>query len=258
MIFYFTGTGNSKWVAQLLGTRLNESLVSINDLLKSGAPSFEFEVSPQERLGLVFPIYSWGLPSPVVMFIERLDLKNGTGRKFFSVATCGDNAGLTDKMLKKLLNEKGMGLSSIHTVQMPNCYILMKGFDVDPEDLAKRKIAAAPDRVDRIIKAILDERQDKSLYTRGSLSWVKSRLIYPPFIKNTKYTKYFTTEKCTHCGLCAKLCPMNNITLSDGKPVWSDKCVQCHACINRCPSRAIESGKVTQNKGRYHFPGDSK
>lgn len=253
MIFYFTGTGNSKWVAEQLGTRLNEKLISINDLLKSEAPSFQFEVSPDERLGIVFPIYSWGLPSPITMFIQRLHLINPLKKKMFAVATCGDNAGLTDKMLKKLLIGNGIELSSIHTVLMPNCYILVPGFNVDPKEVAQNKIAAAPGRIDLITKAIQEDRQHYNLYSRGSLAWIKSQLIYPSFIKNTKYSKLFATKNCTHCGLCVKLCPVNNIILSDGVPKWTDKCVQCLACINRCPVRAIESGKVTKNKGRYHF-----
>ncbi|MFA7034063.1 MAG: EFR1 family ferrodoxin, partial [Bacteroidales bacterium] len=75
----------------------------------------------------------------------------------------------------------------------------------------------------------------------------------PSFIKYTYKTKFYATEACNHCGLCAKLCPMNNITIKDGVPAWSEKCVQCLACINRCPQRAIEYGNITKNKGRYFF-----
>ncbi len=36
MIFYFTGTGNSRWVAEALGTAFDEPLVSIADALNEG------------------------------------------------------------------------------------------------------------------------------------------------------------------------------------------------------------------------------
>ncbi|MDD4141232.1 MAG: EFR1 family ferrodoxin [Bacteroidales bacterium] len=253
MIFYFTGTGNSKWIAELLSQKLDERLVSINELLKSEIPSYDFDVKEGERIVLVFPVYSWGLPTPIRLFIERLKLTGATEKEVYAVATCGDNAGLMDKMLKKKLEENNLHLASCHTVQMPNCYIVIPGFDVDRDEVADDKIAHAEARVDLIVKAILENRQDKTLYSKGSLPWIKSRLIYPSFIKYTYKTKFYATEACNHCGLCAKLCPMNNITIKDGSPAWSEKCVQCLACINRCPQRAIEYGKITPKKGRYYF-----
>lgn len=253
MIFYFTGTGNSKWIAELLSTKLEEEMVSINDLLKSKLTSYEFNVKPNERIVLVFPVYSWGLPTPIKIFIDRLTLINVNDKGLYAVATCGDNAGLTNLMLKKKLEEKNLRLNSCHTVQMPNCYIVIPGFDVDSKEVEEDKIAHAEARVDLIVKAILENRQDDTLYRKGKIAWLKSKMIYPSFIKYTHKTKFYATEACNHCGLCAKLCPMNNITIKDGVPAWSEKCVQCLACINRCPQRAIEYGNITKNKGRYFF-----
>lgn len=253
MIFYFTGTGNSKWIAELLSKKLSESVVSINDLLKSEETSYAFEIKDDERIVLVFPVYSWGLPTPIVAFIERLKLNNTHNKKVYAVATCGDNAGYTNKLLQKLLVQNGLTLASCHTVQMPNIYILLAGFDTDSEEVAKDKIDKAEARVDLIVKAILENRQDDTLYCKGSFPGFKTNVIYPPFIKYAYKTKYFTTDACNHCGLCAKLCPVNNITLNNGLPEWSDKCVKCLACIHRCPQRAIEYGNITQKKGRYHF-----
>lgn len=253
MIFYFTGTGNSKWIAELLSKKLEEHLVSINDLLKSETLSYEFEVQPKERIMFVFPVYSWGLPTPIRIFIDRMKLINITNNKIYAVATCGDNAGLTNTMLKEKLKEKQLQLTSCYTVQMPNCYIIIPGFDVDSNEIAKNKITHAETRIDLIVKAILENRQDDTLYCKGILAWLKSKIIYPSFIKYTFKTKFYTTDTCNHCGLCAKLCPMNNITIKNGIPVWSEKCVQCLACIHRCPQRAIEYGNITKKKGRYYF-----
>ncbi|MBR2497846.1 MAG: EFR1 family ferrodoxin, partial [Parabacteroides sp.] len=53
---------------------------------------------------------------------------------------------------------------------------------------------------------------------------------------------------------CERICPTRTISMREGKPVWADTCVQCVACIHRCPVRAIEYGKETIKKGRYHHP----
>lgn len=253
MLFYFTGTGNSKWVANQLAQQLKDDVISINQLLKSEATPYQFNVPANDRVILVFPIYSWGIPTPIRLFLDRVQWQWEGERRLFAVATCGDNAGLANKMLAEKLAEQSIKLVSFHTVSMPNCYILMPGFDVDKEEVAKAKVTAAPERIKLIAKAIQEERQVKDLYAKGSLAWVKSRLIYPGFMKSAHHTQYYTTASCTHCGLCEKLCPMNNITLTNGTPQWKDQCVQCMACIQRCPSRAIEYGKVTQGKGRYSF-----
>lgn len=62
------------------------------------------------------------------------------------------------------------------------------------------------------------------------------------------------TDVCISCGLCERICPTGTISMQAGKPVWTDTCVQCVACIHRCPVRAIEYGKGTLKKGRYHHP----
>ena len=64
---------------------------------------------------------------------------------------------------------------------------------------------------------------------------------------------HINPEFCIGCGKCEKLCPMNNITLPNDRPVWGDNCTQCMACICYCPKEAIEYGKRSVGKPRYHF-----
>ena len=65
---------------------------------------------------------------------------------------------------------------------------------------------------------------------------------------------FYTTDACVGCGKCAKLCPLNNITLADGKPQWGKNCTQCMACICKCPTEAIEYGTRSKGKPRYQCP----
>ena len=64
---------------------------------------------------------------------------------------------------------------------------------------------------------------------------------------------FYATEDCVHCGRCERLCPLNNISLKDGKPVWGKECTHCMACIANCPTEAIEYGTISRTKEKYRF-----
>lgn len=263
MIFYFSGTGNSLWVARALGRALGEPVVSMADELKKEQPAYRYEVGEKERILLVFPVHSWGPAIPVVRFIRRLGFTGKSGQVFppvYAVCTCGDECGHTSRRLRKALGKRGLSLAACYSVQMPNNYVLMPGFSVDPEAVEKRKLQEAPARVVEIAARIAEKtpfsRKEANLYHRGPLPWLKSYVVYPLFTNFAAgKNSFYATEACISCGLCERVCPTDTIRLSDeGRPVWADTCVQCVACIHRCPVRAIEYGKATQKKGRYAHP----
>lgn len=75
-------------------------------------------------------------------------------------------------------------------------------------------------------------------------------IFYSCFVKANAFT---AGDTCTGCGQCVRRCPTNNITLQNGKPVWGQDCTHCMACICYCPAEAIEYGKKSLGKPRYHF-----
>ncbi|MBP5456452.1 MAG: EFR1 family ferrodoxin [Paludibacteraceae bacterium] len=254
MIFYFSATGNSKWVASQLAFILGESLVSINDVLKKGLTDCRYQLSEDERIGFVFPVHSWGVPTLVLKFIKHLELQGYENHQVFAVCTCGDDAGYTNSILRKALKKKGLPLDQCFTVQMPNTYIVFPFFDVDSQEVETEKLENAQLRIKKISKEIVDGINNKSLYHKGVLPFLKTRLIYPIFKKcATGKTKFHASNRCTRCGLCKDVCPTLNIKTNNGLPYWGNNCVQCLACIHHCPVKAIDYGEITVKKGRYHF-----
>lgn len=256
MIFYFSGTGNSLWVAKTLGKALDEPLVPMADALKSGKDELVYPVHPKEKILFVYPVHSWGPAVPVARFVSRLTLAGYAGEPVFSVSTCGDECGYAERLLGKLLARRNLTLTASYSVTMPNNYILLPGFDVDSKEVEERKLREAPARVAEIAEAIGQGRTDgEELYHTGGLPGLKSYGVYPLFTHLVIGRNSFrATEACISCGLCERICPTETITLKGGKPLWADTCVQCVACIHRCPVRAIEYGRETLKKGRYHHP----
>ena len=257
MIFYFSGCGNSKHVAETIAAGLNDTLVFIPEAARENR--YEYELAECERLGFVFPIYSWAPPKLVIDFVKKMTVKvgpstgSGTLPYVYFVCTCGDNCGLTEKVFRKVVEEKGWSLSACFSVQMPETYIGMAGFKLDTVEKAKQKIAEADDLLMRNIPRLID-KECFSEIVKGGLSWLKTYMVNPGFNQYaTDDTKYLSTDKCISCGKCVSVCPLQNITLEEGRPKWNGNCTMCMGCYHHCPVNAIQYGKATVGKGQYFF-----
>lgn len=250
MIFYFSGCGNSRHAAETLAKGLNDHLVFIPEASREG--HYSYTLAEGESLGFVFPIYAWGPPHLVLDFVKQLQLASGPGYVYFA-CTCGDECGLAEKIFRKALLEKGWALSACFSMKMPETYIGMPGFKLDTEENARKKIEAANATLTRNMPRLAG-RECFSEMTIGRMAWLKSRVINPNFGRfAADDSKYHVTEACIHCGQCVKACPLQNITLEEGRPVWHGHCTICMACYHYCPVNAIQYGKATKGKGQYHM-----
>lgn len=253
MIFYFSGTGNSEHVAKRLSALLGDDrLVSIGDAVRSD--EYDYQLAADERIGWVIPVYSWG-PAPIAtLFAKYLRLEGCTCHTYcYTVLTCGDEVGEAPAIWRKALGK--IGCQAIFSIQMPNNYILLPGFDVDSHSLECEKRGNAEPRIAEIALRV-KQKYAADEVVAGSWRKLKSRLVYPLFRRYAMSDKHFYAKKdvCTSCGLCSKVCSVGNVTMTeDGTPRWHKHCAMCLGCIHRCPVRAIEYGNATQKKGRYHF-----
>ncbi len=250
MIFYFSGTGNSRWVAQKLADELNDRLVSIGDAMCDEI--FRYSVSPDERIGWVFPVHSWGVPPIVMDFISKMHIDGYNSSNYcYMVCSCGDDVGNTVEMWQKALG--AIEGNAAFSIQLPNNYILMPGFDVDSFSVETDKVRTAPRRLEEVALRVAERRSTIDV-VRGGWAGIKTGVIYPLFKKyQMSDAKFKASPECTGCGKCACVCPVRNITLDASKhPVWNGNCTMCLGCIHCCPVKAINYGSSTRKKGRYH------
>lgn len=258
MIIYFSGTGNTRYVALELAKLLDESVHELSPNELSNPSSTIIDIH-DERIIWAFPTYSWGIPPVVANYIKKVQLGASTkAATHFMVTTCGDDMGYTDKQWRHILHARGLNTAGAFAIIMPNTYTLMKGFDVDSPDLAKTKLSNAALRIEKVATAI-SATPEEDMPIRGKYPWIKSNIIYPWFKIFAMSPKPFhSTDKCIGCGKCALQCPMANITMTDNRPMWSKNCALCLRCYHICPKHAVHYGNETKSKGQYLCPKTSK
>ena len=256
MIFFFSGTGNSRYVAEELGQRLDEETYFIPDI---DATTLSLDNDGQKNvkdIGFIFPVYSWGVPPIVENFILNLsdtfiDEIKKRNLPVWMVCTCGDETGDTPEMFRGIMRKRGLGVKGIWSVITPNVYVLLPGFDVDTEEVRIKKIELLENRLDDISEQI-KRGEWKEDVVLGSMPRLKTRLVYPLFKRWGIFpSKWRAGESCIQCGKCVETCPVGNITMKHGKPLWGNNCTSCVACYHTCPTNAISYSTVTRNKGQY-------
>ena len=266
MIFWFSGTGNSLWLAHFFATNTNELLISISEY-ENKKTSFNISVSSEERIGFVFPIYGWNIPKIVREFIEHIHIVNYNDNFVYFACTCGDDIGRADREMRKLLNKKGIELNCVFSLQMPNTYVCLPGFDVDAKKTQENKLKNAVQQANVFCQDVLDRKVGLSCIHPGAFPWIKTyifgRFFYKYLMKSEQFGIYGT---CIGCGRCVKFCPLENITLeknlqggfgsSNFFVHWGSNCTMCLSCYHHCPQHVVKYGKQTKGKGQYVHPDD--
>ena len=254
MIFYFSGTGNTRWAAQKLAEATGERLYFIPDELKTAC---EYALGPDERIGFCFPVHGWQPPHIVREFVGRLSLRLTTFTHYaYVLCTCGDSTGLAVKMLDKQLSAKGIRLQSCQSLTMPESYVCLPFMYTDTSRREYEKQEQAKVDLDRFIEVVVARQCGYKQLTLGVTPWTFSHVIGAYFNRFMITDRKFTVDAdvCLHCGQCAKVCPVGDIEF-DGTPQWKNdgSCTCCLSCYHHCPVHAINYGRITRKRGQYYF-----
>ena len=255
MIFYFSGTGNTRWAAESVARHIGEDLFFIPDELKGGC---HYSLKTDERIGFFFPTHGWQPPHIVRKFISRLRIDNAQGHFCYALTTCGDSIGETMEILNKDLEKSSLPTaSSMFCLVMPESYVCLPFMYTDKPEREKEKIDCASRQLEEYEQAILERRENEVRTVRGFMPWTMSHIIGNYFNKRMVTDKKFTidAEKCIHCGKCEKVCPTGDLLFQGELPSWKNdgSCTCCLACYHHCPQHAINYGSITRKRGQYYF-----
>ncbi|MEL7602512.1 MAG: EFR1 family ferrodoxin [Bacillota bacterium] len=280
-ICYFTGTGNSLYVARELASRIGADLMAMKSVVGS-----DKIVTDADCIGMVFPVYNHRIPYIVKRFIERLHTANGT--YLFAVCTYGGSPCISLSFLAQLLREKGLALSLGCGVKMPYNYIhpesglkgLFRPFVLHetPEEEIARILSDANDRITAICEDVKAkkrghiqteyERLERAIDLLGLRVLQKNVWLKVGGYKGKTNLSciesvqlmdagFFADGDCVRCGTCAAVCPVHNIVMTADGPNWQHHCEQCFACLQWCPQLALQFTSGTAGRKRYHHPAVS-
>ena len=262
MIFYFSGTGNTRWAAEQLAAATQEKLLFIPEELKGECT---YTLADNECIGFCFPVHGWQPPHIVRQFIDKLQITNALGHYAYSVCTCGDSIGLAMDMLQRQLKEKGITLQSTLSLIMPESYVCLPFMYTDTPEREHEKTQQAAKDLEAFCN-IVKGRETMEQLVKGAAPWLMSHVIGGYFNRYMITDRKFTVDEdvCIHCGKCAEVCPTGDIMVTDRQgdesskaptPEWKNdsSCTCCLSCYHHCPVHAINYGSITRKRGQYYY-----
>lgn len=254
-IYYFSGTGNSLVVARDIAEKINGKVIPIVSMLDQEIINTNADV-----IGFVFPIHDYKPPPIIEQFIKKI--ANLNSKYIFAICTYGFIPLGAMKIIEQNIKACGGELSSGYVVKMPhNGLGKINSSNEEQNKMFKRwKIKL------KIISENINSRKKEKPEVKNILvHYILSGLFFSTMLptlnilwhatrKGWESLSFISNNKCNGCGICMKICPVNNIEIVDNKPKWFDHCALCFACLQWCPKEAINAGSVTEGMPRYHHP----
>lgn len=268
MIYYFSGSGNSRHLAKVLARETGQKLFSLNKFMKNNCSFHKgrtlldcttvLPLPTDETQPLIFvhPTYGWRQPRLVTSLLAA-NAQQLQGRKLYFVATAGSGFGGSEKFLRRLCQDVAAEYMGLATILMPENYTAM--FAIPDEAEAERLIEGGQEKVEEVSRAISSGQLIKPDPDLCKFPFLLSSVINPLFYSFfVRSSAFYADDKCDSCRVCELICPLNNIKMKINKngnlrPQWNDNCTHCMACINHCPTKAIEYGRASRGKRRYYI-----
>ena len=251
MVLYYSATGNTEFIAQELAKRLDDECVNLLPRIKSGNNSI---LRSEKPFVVCAPTIVCEMPRFLNAYLKKQDFLGS--RDVYFIFTSGGYCGCGGLLAKKIFDKKRMRFHGYTEFRMPRNYVASDAYPQNSPEEIEERITESVGRLDGVAEIIASGREleaERKVQFWETVVTVPFNPVWAKFKLTAK--DFYTTDKCIGCGKCERLCPLNNISLKDKKPVWGNSCTHCMACIGNCPTQAIEYGEITQKEGqeKYNF-----
>lgn len=247
MILFFSGTGNTRLIAEKLAERLGDESLDLLSRIKEGDYS---EIRSERPFVICSPVYVSELPVFLADYLRKVSLTGS--RRVYGVLTNGGYSGIAGGQLAKIFRRKKMEFRGYTEFRLPSNHITNRSHRETGDE----------ENAGRVREALAGINTAAAVIESGGVFRNRHLLMFEYLITvpvapvlcyiNQGTEGFWVRDNCTSCGKCARLCPLNVIEMQDGRPVWKDpRCAHCMSCIQNCPVEAIEYKKTTEGRKRY-------
>jgi len=250
-LFYFTGTGNGLHVAKSIKVKLEQAgdlveLIPLNTLNLNNNI-----IATAKTVGLIYPTYAMSAPNIVQEFAKKLQVKDGT--YLFTYAHCGGGgASGAVAVVSDILTNRGLKVSNTFTTTFPSNSTLFKYTDEKLRVVLEKSDHAIGKNIAIIIKRSENIWKVSNPLKKASLAM--NGLFMNALEGYMQFDVIEADEACVGCGVCSKVCPVENIVM-EGKPSFDSKCEMCLSCVNNCPKRSLAFKRMNKKTFKpYRHP----
>jgi len=233
LTLYFSGTGNTEWLARRFAQAMQSPCHSIEEQL-----DYPALLAQHDTICVAYPIYGSRVPMMMREFAQQHS-EHLAGKQLVILVTqlifSGDGARAFMDFFPK---GHARAIYAEHFL-MPNnvCnFALLR-------KTSAKKTARQLRRAEQKIKRIAADLQAGRVRLRGFSTWAKFWGAFQgnawPAMEAKAMRSVKISADCVQCGLCVKVCPMTNLSLEDNMIVQHERCTVCYRCINLCPKQAI-------------------
>lgn len=250
-VLYFSGTGNSRFIADRFAEKMDAECHSIEE-----KTDFSALLHRVDTVAVVYPIYGSCVPRIMREFVER-HMEAFKEKKLIIFCTqmmfSGDGARAFARLIPHC---EGRILYAEH-FNMPNNICNFRLFPMNEKELVN-KPKKAEKRLDEICEDIRNGVVKKRGWNAFSTLLGRTQNVAYPRMEEKARHSFHADDSCTKCGLCVRICPMNNLEIVKGQLVQKDNCTVCYRCVNACPRQAATVYLKAKPKRQYKgFDTDS-
>ena len=223
-LIYFSPTGTSRKVVKAIGQGLEAKQISEFDITQT---DFEFKNFGNELTIIGVPVYKGRLPVDVISRLKKFKAKN---TPVVLVAVYG-NRDFDDALLELKDVSKELGFLPVAAT----AFIGEHSYSTESKPIAENR----PDEADLLkAKQFAGEILAKLEKNEGAELAVSGNYPYKELPNAPVMSPRTIDVKCTLCGVCADVCPVDVIEVNKTVITNAEACIWCCACVKACPEDA--------------------